>query len=81
MLQKSYICVTFVNAIENVRIMWYILITGCDICFALIKSERMKGYVKNKGITLIALVVTIIVLLILARHKYKYANRTKWNFE
>jgi len=49
MLQKSYICVTFVNAIENGRIMWYILITGCDICFALIKSERMKGYVKKQG--------------------------------
>ena len=32
----------------------------------------------NKGITLIALVVTIIVLLILARCKYKYANRAKW---
>ena len=26
-----------------------ILITGCDICFALIKSERMKGYVKKQG--------------------------------
>ena len=49
MLQKSYICVTFVNAIENGRIMWYILITGCDICFALVKSERMKGYVKKQG--------------------------------
>ena len=36
---------------------------------------------QEKGITLIALVVTIIVLLILARHKYKYANRAKWNFE
>ena len=48
MLQKSYICVTFVNAIENGRIMWYILITGCDIYFALIKSERMKGYVKKQ---------------------------------
>ena len=29
--------------------MWYILITGCDIYFALIKSERMKGYVKKQG--------------------------------
>ena len=37
---------------------------------------------KNEyGITLIALVVTIIVLLILARHKYKYANRTKWGIK
>ena len=36
---------------------------------------------KQRGITLIALVVTIIVLLILARNKYKYANRTKWDFK
>ena len=37
---------------------------------------------KNEyGITLSALVVTIIVLLILARHKYWYVNRTEWNFE
>ena len=34
---------------------------------------------RNKGITMIALVVTIIVLLILARNIDKYANRTKWN--
>ena len=35
---------------------------------------------KNKGgITLIALVVTIIVLLILARSEHKYANRSEWN--
>lgn len=36
---------------------------------------------RNKGITLIALVVTIIVLLILARNKHKYANRAKWNIK
>ncbi len=36
---------------------------------------------KNKGITLIALVVTIIVLLILARNINKYDNRTKWNIK
>ncbi len=36
---------------------------------------------KNRGITLIALVVTIIVLLILARHKYKYSYRAKWYFK
>lgn len=36
---------------------------------------------ETKGITLIALVVTIIVLLILARHWYKHAYRTKWNTE
>ena len=34
----------------------------------------------NKGITLIALVITIIVLLILARSKYCYVNRRKWDF-
>ena len=36
---------------------------------------------KNDGITLIALVVTIVVLLILARNINKYANRTKWNIK
>ena len=40
-----------------------------------------KKFKRNKGITLIALVVTIIVLLILARNKYKHANRTKWNIK
>ena len=34
----------------------------------------------NKGITLIALVITIIVLLILARSINCYVNRRKWNF-
>ena len=37
-------------------------------------KEKFK---RNKGLTLIALVVTIIVLLILARSEYKYANRRK----
>lgn len=36
---------------------------------------------RSKGITLIALVVTIVVLLILARNKYKHANWAKWDFE
>ena len=40
-------------------------------------KEKFK---MNKGITLIALVVTIIVLLILARNKYYDVNRSKWNF-
>ena len=40
-------------------------------------KEKFK---RNKGITLIALVVTIIVLLILARNKYYDVNRAKWNF-
>ena len=31
---------------------------------------------EQKGITLIALVITVIVLLILARNKYKYAYGT-----
>ena len=34
---------------------------------------------QEKGITLIALVITVIVLLILARNKYCNANRRKWN--
>lgn len=34
---------------------------------------------KTNGITLIALVITIIVLLILARSKYCDFNRRKWN--
>ena len=42
------------------------------------EEERMNWENKN-GITLIALVVTIIVLLILARSEYKYANRSEWN--
>ena len=33
----------------------------------------------QKGITLIALVITIIVLLILARSKHSNTNWTKWN--
>lgn len=33
----------------------------------------------NKGITLIALVITIIVLLILARSNNCNINRRKWN--
>ena len=42
----------------------------------------LKGTLKrNKGITLIALVVTIIVLLILAGISYKYVNGTEWNTE
>lgn len=36
-------------------------------------------YKNSNGITLIALVVTIIVLLILARNKYRNSNRSKWN--
>ena len=42
------------------------------------KQKEIKK-LRNKGITLIALVITIIVLLILARSKYCYANRRKWN--
>ena len=39
------------------------------------KCTKVKG---KKGITLIALVITIIVLLILARSKYSDLNRRKW---
>ena len=50
--------------------MCYILVTGCDMRFCQFIIERMRKMItkinKNNGITLIALVVTIIVLLILA---------------
>lgn len=42
---------------------------------------KMKKIVNNRGITLIALIVTIIVLLILARCEYKHIDRAKWDFE
>ena len=38
----------------------------------------MNNLRKNEGITLIALVVTIVVLIILARNKYSNINRRKW---
>lgn len=33
---------------------------------------------RNQGITLIALVITIVVILILARSNYCYADRRQW---
>ena len=45
------------------------------------KMDSKIEYKKNKGITLIALVVTIIVLLILARNKHKYVNRPEWHIK
>ena len=33
----------------------------------------------NKGITLIALIITIIVMLILCRNSIKFNYRRKWN--
>ena len=47
-------------------------------------GEKMKNNGKRKyqkGITLIALVITIIVLLILARSEYSNVNRAKWNID
>ena len=51
------------------------------------KQEKMGQDMKkrkwknaNKGITLIALVITIVVLLILARSKYSNVNRGKSEF-
>mgnify|MGYP004564637315 CR=1 FL=1 len=41
------------------------------------KYKWEKKY--NNGITLIALVVTIILLIILARYKYINAYRQKWS--
>ena len=66
-----YKCITLKKRIEKVYKMCLNKITGCSICFG---GYKMKGwkemkdkFMGNKGITLIALVVTIIVLLILAR--------------
>ena len=39
----------------------------------------MKEQMKEKGITLVALVVTIIILLILAGVTLRNSIRTKWN--
>ena len=36
--------------------------------------KMQKELVKNKGITLVALVITIIILLILARNSNKFIN-------
>lgn len=41
----------------------------------------MREKMKDRGITLIALVVTIIVLLILARRQYQYVDWGEWDFE
>ena len=41
----------------------------------------MINFKENKGITLIALVVSIIVLLILARNKHNNVNRSEWNIK
>ena len=38
-------------------------------------KQKERKRLSNKGITLIALVITIIVLLILARSKHCYVNR------
>ena len=45
------------------------------------KQKFKKMAKERRGVTLIALVITIIVLLILARNKYKYACRAKWNIK
>ena len=42
-------------------------------------KQKERKRLSNKGITLIALVITIIVLLILARSINCYVNRRKWN--
>ena len=56
-------------------------------CKKIIKGMRMNKMkqkeikkLNNKGITLITLVITIIVLLILARSINCYVNWRKWNF-
>ena len=42
------------------------------------REEKLKS---QKAITLIALVITVIVLLILTRSKHSNANRRKWNIK
>ena len=56
------------KAIENEHKICYILVTGCDISFISKKNTEGRKYMlkNNKGVTLIALVVSIIVLIILA---------------
>lgn len=44
------------------------------------KKNTKELKAKEKGITLISLVITIIVLLILARSKYSNFNWKEWNF-
>ena len=43
------------------------------------KDKNNEKNKKERGITLISLVVTIIILLILARNKYSNPDRKKWN--
>lgn len=40
-----------------------------------LRKTKLKAYKQEKAITLIALVITVIVLLILARCKYSNVNR------
>ena len=47
---------------------------------SMLKNVKLKE-IGNSGVTLIALVVTIIVLLILARSINTNANRGKWAIE
>ena len=50
----------------------------CDFMVKLKNEKELKEENRNRGITLIALVVTIIVLLILARSINPNVNRGKW---
>ena len=42
--------------------------------------NNAKNRIRERGVTLIALVVTVIVLLILARSDYNSHNRRQWNY-
>lgn len=44
-------------------------------------DEREKEMRGKKGITLIALIITIIVMLILARNKFERYNRRQWDYQ
>ena len=43
-------------------------------------DERENDMRGRKGITLIALIITVIVMLILARNKFECYNRGQWDY-
>ncbi len=47
----------------------------------IILTKLKNKNTESRGITLVALTITIIVLLILARNKYCNVNRRQWNIK
>ena len=45
-----------------------------------VSRSNAKNRIRERGVTLIALVVTVIVLLILARSNNNSHNRRQWNY-